>query len=33
VSDEGTQRSWARAGIVSDEMRFVAIRENVSPTS
>ena len=31
VSDEGTQRSWARAGIVTEEMRFVAIRENVAP--
>jgi phosphomethylpyrimidine synthase len=31
VSTEGTQRSWARAGVVTDEMRFVAIRENVAP--
>jgi phosphomethylpyrimidine synthase len=31
VTEEGTQRSWARAGIVTDEVRFVAIRENVAP--
>ena len=31
VSADGTQRSWARAGTVTDEMRFVAIRENVAP--
>jgi phosphomethylpyrimidine synthase len=27
----GTQLSWARAGVVTDEMRFVAVREGMDP--
>src|SRR5690606_4031312 len=31
VAGPRTQLAWARAGIVTDEMRFVAAREGVSP--
>src|SRR5690348_5352570 len=27
----GTQLSWAKAGVLTDEMRFVAAREDVDP--